>query len=51
MFTFIPDFVITVAHHLQKVAVGNGLCGSIKLSNNWFVPEFLKSAVILICCL
>ena len=48
MFTFTPDSFITVIHHLERVVVENGLCGCIKLSSNWFVPAFVKGAVILI---
>ena len=48
MFTFIPDSFITVTHHLERVVVEIVLCGCTKLSSNWFVPAFLKGAVILI---
>ena len=51
MFTFIPDSFITVKHHIERVVVETGLCGCTILRNNWFVPVFLKSAVILIYCL
>ena len=51
MFTFIPDSFRTAAYHLERVVVEIGLCGCTTLSNNWFVPVFLKGAVILIYCL
>ena len=51
MLAFIPDSVITITHHLQRLVVEIGLCGCSKLNNNWFVPIFLKGAFILIYCL
>ena len=50
MVAFIPDSFITVTHHLERVVVDTGLCGCTKLSSNWFIPAFLKRAVILIYC-
>ena len=51
MFKFTPDSFITVTHHLERVAAEIGLCVFTKLSSNWFVPAFLKDAVILMYCL
>ena len=48
MFRFIPDSFNKVTHHLERFVIEIGLCGCIKLSSNWFVPPFLKGAVILI---
>ena len=50
MFSFIPDSFITVSHHLERVVVDIGLCDCTKLSNNWFVPVFIRGSVILIYC-
>ena len=51
MFTFIPGSFITVRNYLERVVIETGLRVCTKLSNNWFVPVFLKDAVILIHCL
>ena len=51
MFIFNTDSFITGTHHLERVVVGIDLCDCTKLCSNWFVPVFLKGAVILICCL
>ena len=51
MFTFTPDSFVTVTHHVERVVVEIGLCGCTKLSSSWFVPVFLKDAVIGIYCL
>ena len=50
MFIFNTDSFITGTHHLERVVVGIDLCDCTKLCSNWFVPVFLKGAVILICC-
>ena len=51
MFTFIPDPVITITHHLQRRVVEIDLCGCSRLNHNWFVQIILNGGVILIYCL
>ena len=51
IFKFIPNSSITVTHHLERERVEIEIdCGCTKLSSSWFVPIFLKGAVILIYC-
>ena len=45
MFTLIPDSLITVINHLERVVVETDLCGCAKLISNWFGTSTCKR-----CC-
>ena len=49
IFTFIPDSLITVTHHLERVVVDISLCSCKNLSSNCFVPVVLNDAIIFTC--